>query len=119
VEAGEFEIIKHSLRSLTGDRRLQALLIGFAFGTFMEGAAGFGTPVASAMLLRFACLRTPRRWRSVPSRFQCDAGRSNRLAARPAERRSRTHPSADVAFYTGYIILVASFLTASQIVSPR
>jgi L-lactate transport len=52
VETGQFEIIKLSLRSLTGDRRLQALLIGFAFGAFMEGAAGFGTPVAvaSAML---------------------------------------------------------------------
>src|SRR5579864_1643222 len=52
VETGKFEIIKLSLRSLTGDRRLQALLIGFAFGAFMEGAAGFGTPVAvaSAML---------------------------------------------------------------------
>jgi L-lactate transport len=52
VETGKFEIIKQSLRSLTGDRRLQALLIGFAFGAFMEGAAGFGTPVAvaSAML---------------------------------------------------------------------
>lgn len=52
VETGKFETIKHSLRSLTGDRRLQALLIGFAFGAFMEGAAGFGTPVAvaSAML---------------------------------------------------------------------
>jgi lactate permease len=52
VETGKFETIKHSLRSLTSDRRLQALLIGFAFGAFMEGAAGFGTPVAvaSAML---------------------------------------------------------------------
>src|SRR5579864_3890439 len=52
VETGKFETIKLSLRSLTGDRRLQALLIGFAFGAFMEGAAGFGTPVAvaSAML---------------------------------------------------------------------
>lgn len=52
VETGRFESIKHSLRSLTSDRRLQALLIGFAFGAFMEGAAGFGTPVAvaSAML---------------------------------------------------------------------
>ena len=52
VETGKLETIKHSLRNLTGDRRLQALLIGFAFGAFMEGAGGFGTPVAvaSAML---------------------------------------------------------------------
>ncbi|HTA43515.1 MAG TPA: lactate permease LctP family transporter [Bryobacteraceae bacterium] len=52
VETGKFEIIKDSIASLTGDRRLQALLIAFAFGAFLEGAAGFGTPVAvaSAML---------------------------------------------------------------------
>ncbi len=52
VETGNFEIIKDSIASLTGDRRLQALLIAFAFGAFLEGAAGFGTPVAvaSAML---------------------------------------------------------------------
>jgi L-lactate transport len=52
VETGKFEIIKDSIASLTGDKRLQALLIAFAFGAFLEGAAGFGTPVAvaSAML---------------------------------------------------------------------
>ena len=46
VESGEFEIIKNSLASLTDDRRLQAIFIAFAFGSFLEGAAGFGTPVA-------------------------------------------------------------------------
>lgn len=48
VETGKFEIIKDSIASLTGDQRLQALLIAFAFGAFIEGAAGFGTPVAVA-----------------------------------------------------------------------
>ncbi|MEN6606324.1 MAG: L-lactate permease, partial [Bryobacteraceae bacterium] len=48
VETGKFEIIKDSVGSLTGDRRLQALLIAFAFGAFIEGAAGFGAPVAVA-----------------------------------------------------------------------
>jgi len=48
VETKNFEIIKYSLGSLTQDRRLQALLIAFAFGAFLEGAAGFGTPVAVA-----------------------------------------------------------------------
>ena len=46
VETGKFEIIKDSIGSLTSDQRLQALLIAFAFGAFIEGAAGFGTPVA-------------------------------------------------------------------------
>jgi len=48
VETGKFEIIKNSLGGLTSDQRLQALLIAFAFGAFIEGAAGFGTPVAVA-----------------------------------------------------------------------
>jgi len=48
VATGKFEIIKGSIGSLTDDRRLQALLIAFAFGAFVEGAAGFGAPVAVA-----------------------------------------------------------------------
>ena len=48
VESGQFEIIKDSIGRLTPDPRLQALLIAFAFGAFLEGAAGFGTPVAIA-----------------------------------------------------------------------
>jgi lactate permease len=48
VQTGKFEIVKNSIGNLTSDRRLQALLIAFAFGAFIEGAAGFGTPVAVA-----------------------------------------------------------------------
>ena len=48
VDTGKFEIVKQSIANLTDDRRLQALLIAFAFGAFIEGAAGFGTPVAVA-----------------------------------------------------------------------
>ena len=48
VETGQFEIIKQSIGSISRDPRLQALLIAFAFGAFIEGAAGFGTPVAVA-----------------------------------------------------------------------
>ena len=48
VDAGKFEIIKRSVASLTDDRRLQALFIAFSFGAFIEGAAGFGAPVAVA-----------------------------------------------------------------------
>jgi lactate permease len=53
VQSGEFEIIKDSLARLTDDRRLQAIFIAFAFGSFIEGTAGFGTPVAitAAMLV--------------------------------------------------------------------
>ena len=48
LDTGKFEIIKDSIGSLTADRRLQAMLIAFAFGAFIEGASGFGTPVAVA-----------------------------------------------------------------------
>ena len=52
LETGKFEIIKDSIGGLTDDRRLQALLIAFAFGAFIEGASGFSTPVAvSAAML--------------------------------------------------------------------
>jgi lactate permease len=48
LESGKFEVLKESIGHLTNDPRLQALLIAFAFGAFIEGAAGFGTPVAVA-----------------------------------------------------------------------
>ncbi|MFN3484848.1 MAG: L-lactate permease, partial [Planctomycetota bacterium] len=52
VDTGKFEVMKASIAGLTADRRLQALLIAFSFGAILEGAAGFGTPVAiSAALL--------------------------------------------------------------------
>ncbi|SES78070.1 lactate permease LctP family transporter [Thorsellia anophelis] len=46
VKSGKFEIIRQSILAITNDQRLQVLLISFAFGSFLEGAAGFGTPVA-------------------------------------------------------------------------
>ncbi|MBI2220278.1 MAG: L-lactate permease [Acidobacteria bacterium] len=53
VETGQFEIVKHSVGRLSNDRRIQVLLVAFSFGAFIEGAAGFGTPVAicSALLM--------------------------------------------------------------------
>ncbi len=46
VETGRFELLKRAIGGVTADRRLQLLLIAFAFGAFFEGASGFGTPVA-------------------------------------------------------------------------
>jgi lactate permease len=53
VETGQFEIVKASVSRLSSDRRIQALLVAFSFGAFIEGASGFGTPVAicSALLI--------------------------------------------------------------------
>ena len=46
VETGQFEVMKASIARLSADRRLQAVLVAFSFGAFIEGAAGFGAPVA-------------------------------------------------------------------------
>ena len=53
VATGKFEIVKQTIAGLASDRRIQLLLIGFSFGAFIEGASGFGTPVAicAAMLI--------------------------------------------------------------------
>jgi lactate permease len=48
VFTGQFEIMKESVAGITADRRLQVLLVAFCFGAFIEGAAGFGAPVAIA-----------------------------------------------------------------------
>ena len=53
VQTGEFEVVKDSIAGMASDQRIQVLLIAFCFGAFLEGAAGFGTPVAicAAMLI--------------------------------------------------------------------
>jgi lactate permease len=51
VRSGQFEVVRHSVAAISPDRRMQALLIAFSFGTFVEGAAGFGTPVAISAAL--------------------------------------------------------------------
>src|SRR5947208_256255 len=48
VHTGQFEIMKESVAGITADRRLQLLMVAFCFGAFIEGAAGFGAPVAIA-----------------------------------------------------------------------
>jgi len=46
VETRQFEVMQRQISSVSGDRRIQALMIAFCFGAFIEGAAGFGAPVA-------------------------------------------------------------------------
>ena len=46
VQTGQFDVMKASIARLSGDRRIQAVLVAFSFGAFLEGAAGFGAPVA-------------------------------------------------------------------------
>jgi lactate permease len=53
VSTGQFDVVKSSVANLSSDRRIQALLIAFSFGAFIEGACGFGTPIAicSALMM--------------------------------------------------------------------
>src|SRR6202158_4806936 len=53
VKTGKFAVVEDTIAGLASDRRIQVLLIGYSFGAFIEGAAGFGTPVAisAAMLI--------------------------------------------------------------------
>jgi lactate permease len=59
VASGKFEVVKHTVAGLSADRRIQALLIAYCFGAFIESAAGFGTPVAisGAMLIALGFFR--------------------------------------------------------------
>lgn len=58
IKSGQFEIIKQSVLTITPDQRIQVVLIGFCFGAFLEGAIGFGGPVAiTAALLAGLGLR--------------------------------------------------------------
>jgi lactate permease len=85
VETGEFEKVKASVAALSADQRIQALLIAFSFGAFIEGAAGFGTPVAisAALLIGTGFRRSmPRGWRSSPTRRRWRSGRWARRSSR-------------------------------------
>ena len=61
VKTGQFDIIRSLILSITPDQRLQMLIVGFSFGAFLEGAAGFGAPVAITgvmlMAIGFSALR--------------------------------------------------------------
>jgi len=93
LESGQFEIIKDH-RPSDNDARLQVLLIAFAFGAFLEGAAGFGAPGGHRRRdaggtgdqpvpgILLCLLATPRRSRSVPSAFRSSRWRADQAAAR-------------------------------------
>jgi len=91
VEAGALDVMKRSVMGLSADHRLQALLIAFSFGAFLEGAAGFGAPVAiSAALmvgagfpaLEAACLALLAN--TAPVAFGASARRSSPSRRSPA-----------------------------------
>ena len=64
VRSGQFTVLQRQIAGVSDDRRIQALLIAFSFGAFIEGAAGFGTPVAITGAPE--SLGTPRTMAEVP-----------------------------------------------------
>ena len=93
VETGQFTIIRRSIAGSVGDARVQAVLIGFCFGAFLEGAAGAGSPVAicGAILVGLGVPPLPRRG-ALPDR-QHVAGLLRRPRhADPHARRRPRHP---------------------------
>ena len=66
VKTGQFDVIRSSILSITPDQRLQLILVGFCFGAFLEGAAGFGAPVAITAALLVGLSFKPNT-RSIPS----------------------------------------------------
>src|SRR5213080_4835754 len=65
VSTGQFEIMKESVAGITADRRLQLLLVAFCFGAFIEGAAGFGAPVAIAGAFNLIANTSPVAWGAI------------------------------------------------------
>ncbi len=83
VEAGQFDVLKSSISTLSSDRRLQALLIAFCFSAFMEGVSGQGAPVAVAAAMLIGLGFSP-----MPAAIICLVAntprfRSGRWACRP------------------------------------
>ena len=106
VETGQFEIMKESVAGITADRRLQVLLVAFCFGAFIEGAAGFGAPVAIAgrfddrawlPAVSCGCAESDRQHRAGGMGQYRDSHSHSRRRLRPAgigsERDHRTHPA--------------------------
>ncbi len=65
VRSGGFEIVRSSISSISTDQRIQMLLIAFCFGGFLEGAAGFGIPIAICAALLVSLGFNPLKVRNV------------------------------------------------------
>ena len=68
VETGHFAVLRRSIASISQDRRVQAVLIAFCFGTLMEALAGFGAPAAMTAVMMVALGFTPIKEAEVPGR---------------------------------------------------
>jgi len=94
VETGQFEIMKESVAGITADRRLQVLLVAFCFGAFIEGAAGFGAPVAIAGAFMHSHRMVLSIFRNIPRMARgCPDGQRH-LVERPVWQSSENHISA-------------------------
>ncbi|WP_339268782.1 lactate permease LctP family transporter [Paenibacillus sp. FSL K6-1330] len=117
VKTGKFEIIKESITSITPDKRIQVLLIAYCFGAFLEGAAGFGAPVAITAIILVGLGFKPINAAGICLVANIAGGSYGAMGIPVTTPAQLTDLSPlDVASYTSYIIPIVSFIVAFLVV---
>lgn len=117
VETGKFEIIKESIIAISPDKRIQVLLIAYCFGAFLEGAAGFGAPVAITAIILTGLGFKPIQAAGICLVANIAGGSYGAMGIPVTTPSSLTNLSdLDVAAYTSYVIPLISFVVAFLVV---
>ncbi|MFC7679874.1 L-lactate permease [Paenibacillus sp. GCM10028914] len=117
VKTGKFEIIKDSITSITPDKRIQVLLVAYCFGAFLEGAAGFGAPVAITAVILIGLGFKPLQAAGLCLVANIAGGSYGAMGIPVTTPAALTDLSPlDVAAYTSYIIPAISLVIAFLLV---
>lgn len=117
VKTGKFEVIKTSITSVTSDKRVQVLLIAYCFGAFLEGAAGFGAPVAITAIILIGLGFEPIKAAGICLVANIAGGSFGAMGIPVTTPATLTGlDSLEVAQYTSYVIPLISFVVAFLLV---
>ena len=117
VKSGKFEVIKNSITSLTDDKRIQVLLVAYCFGAFLEGAAGFGAPVAITAIILIGLGFKPIQAAGLCLIANIAGGSYGAMGIPVTVPSALTDiPAIDVAIRTSYIIPIISLVVAFLLV---
>lgn len=117
VKTGKFEVIKDSITSVTPDKRIQVLLVAYCFGGFLEGAAGFGAPVAITAVILIGLGFKPIQAAGLCLVANIAGGSYGAMGIPVTTPATLTELSPlEVASYTSYIIPIISFIIAFLLV---
>ncbi len=117
VYTGKFEIIKNSITSISDDRRIQVLLVAYCFGAFLEGAAGFGAPVAITAVILIGLGFEPIKAAGLCLVANIAGGSYGAMGIPVTAPSALTELSAlEVASKTSYIIPIITFIVAFLLV---